>query len=58
MLVLNSCLLLTKVHGFQFRVSDLSLDENEVLKFASLGNDANNKDTIDVLRKSLIIRNR
>ncbi|KAJ0112882.1 hypothetical protein Patl1_00506 [Pistacia atlantica] len=39
-------------------VSDLNLDENEVLKFASLGNGANNKDTIDVLRKSLVIRNR
>ncbi|KAJ4728213.1 E3 ubiquitin-protein ligase TRAIP-like [Melia azedarach] len=39
-------------------VSDLNLDEDEVLKFASLGNGANNKDTIDVLRKSLVTRNK
>ncbi|KAH9787692.1 RING-type domain-containing protein [Citrus sinensis] len=39
-------------------VSDLNLDEDEVLKFALLGNGANNKDTIDVLRKSLVIRNK
>lgn len=42
---------------FQFSVSDLNLDENEVLKFVSLSNGANNKDTIDVLRKSPVIRN-
>lgn len=39
-------------------VSDLNLDEDEVLKFAILGNGVNNKDTIDVLRKSLVIRNK
>ena len=40
------------------RASDLSLDEDEVLKLASFGNNANSKDTIDVLRKSLVIRNK
>ncbi|KAL5792330.1 hypothetical protein ACOSP7_000924 [Xanthoceras sorbifolium] len=39
-------------------VSDLNLEEDEILKFASLGNQANNKDTVDILRKSLVIRNR
>ncbi|KAK0580383.1 hypothetical protein LWI29_001232 [Acer saccharum] len=39
-------------------VSDLNLEEDDILKFASLGNEANNKDTIDILRKSLVIRNR
>nr|POE83757.1 e3 ubiquitin-protein ligase rnf5 [Quercus suber] len=39
-------------------VSDLDLDEGEVLKLASFGNGANNKDTIDILRKSLVMRNR
>ncbi|GAV85473.1 zf-RING_2 domain-containing protein [Cephalotus follicularis] len=39
-------------------VSDLNLEEGEVLKFASLGNEANTKDTIDILRKSLVIRNK
>lgn len=39
-------------------VSDLDLDEEEVLKLASFGNAANNKDTIDILRKSLVMRNR
>ncbi|KAK3194718.1 hypothetical protein Dsin_026028 [Dipteronia sinensis] len=39
-------------------VSDLNLQEDDILKFASLGNEANNKDTIDILRKSLVIRNR
>ncbi|KAE7999442.1 hypothetical protein FH972_003875 [Carpinus fangiana] len=39
-------------------VSDLDLDEEEVLKLASFGNAANNKDTIDILRKSLVTRNR
>lgn len=39
-------------------MSDLNLDEDEVLKFAILGNGVNNKDTIDVLRKSLVIRNK
>ncbi|KAG2720436.1 hypothetical protein I3760_02G035000 [Carya illinoinensis] len=39
-------------------VSDLDLDEEKVLKLASFGNGANNKDTIDILRKSLVMRNR
>ncbi|XP_062156666.1 uncharacterized protein LOC133864374 isoform X2 [Alnus glutinosa] len=39
-------------------VSDLDLDEEEVLKLASFGNAANSKDTIDILRKSLVMRNR
>ncbi|KAF2315259.1 hypothetical protein GH714_038611 [Hevea brasiliensis] len=38
-------------------VSDLNLEEDEILKLASFGNEANNKDTIDILRKSLVIRN-
>lgn len=38
-------------------VSDLDLEEGEVLKLASLGNEGNARDTIDILRKSLIIRN-
>lgn len=41
-----------------FRVSDLDLDEEEVLKLASLGKETNNKETIDVLKKSLVIRNK
>ncbi|XP_071722670.1 uncharacterized protein [Rutidosis leptorrhynchoides] len=39
-------------------ITDVNLDEDDALKFASLGNEANNKDTIDVLRKSLVIRNK
>ncbi|XP_011037053.1 PREDICTED: uncharacterized protein LOC105134358 isoform X2 [Populus euphratica] len=39
-------------------VSDVNLEEDEVLKLASFGNEANNKDTIDILRKSLVIRNK
>ncbi|KAM1053238.1 hypothetical protein ACFX15_000687 [Malus domestica] len=34
-------------------VSDLDLDEDEVSKLSTLGNGANTKDTIDILRKSL-----
>ena len=51
-------LLLKWLYGSQSRVSDLDLDEGEVLKLASFGNGANNKDTIDILRKSLVMRNR
>jgi hypothetical protein len=51
-------LLLTWLYGSYCRVSDLDLDEEEVLKLASFGNAANNKDTIDILRKSLVMRNR
>ncbi|XP_061349802.1 uncharacterized protein LOC133295040 [Gastrolobium bilobum] len=39
-------------------VSDLDLDEEEVLKLATLGNGANSKDTIDTLKRSLVLRNR
>ena len=42
----------------QSRVSDLNLDEEGVLKLASFGNEANNKDTIDILKRSLVIRNK
>ncbi|XP_073148062.1 uncharacterized protein [Henckelia pumila] len=38
--------------------SDLNLDEEEVMKLASLGNDSGSRETVDVLRKSLIIRNK
>lgn len=43
---------------YYFRVSDLKLDEEEVLKLASLGDGVNSKETIDVLKKSLVIRNK
>ncbi|KAM3344613.1 putative autophagy-related protein 11 isoform X1 [Capsicum galapagoense] len=39
-------------------VSDLKLDEEEVLKLASLGDGVNSKETIDVMKKSLVIRNK
>ncbi|KAG9130570.1 hypothetical protein Leryth_011831 [Lithospermum erythrorhizon] len=39
-------------------VSDINLDEDEVVKLASLGNEANSKETVDILNKSLIIRNK
>ncbi|GAB4861673.1 hypothetical protein Ancab_036926 [Ancistrocladus abbreviatus] len=39
-------------------VSDCNLEEDEILKLASLGNEANSKDAIDVLKKSLVIRNK
>nr|GMC80006.1 43kDa postsynaptic protein [Ipomoea batatas] len=39
-------------------VCDLNLEEEDVLKFASLGNEANSKETIDVLKRSLVIRNK
>ncbi|KAF9669006.1 hypothetical protein SADUNF_Sadunf14G0062600 [Salix dunnii] len=39
-------------------VSDVNLEEDEVLKLASFGNETNNKDTVDILRKSLVIRNK
>ncbi|KAI4355143.1 hypothetical protein L6164_003943 [Bauhinia variegata] len=39
-------------------VSDLDLDEEDIMKYASLGNGANSKDMIDTLRKSLVLRNR
>ncbi|KAB2595678.1 hypothetical protein D8674_031128 [Pyrus ussuriensis x Pyrus communis] len=43
--------------GKEFRlglwVSDLDLDEDEVSKLSTLGNGANTKDTIDIIRESL-----
>ncbi|KAI4303386.1 hypothetical protein MLD38_039026 [Melastoma candidum] len=39
-------------------VADLDLEEDEILKLSCLGNESNSKDTIDVLRKSLVIRNK
>ncbi|KAK7389896.1 hypothetical protein VNO78_25193 [Psophocarpus tetragonolobus] len=39
-------------------VSDLDIDEEEVLKLATLGNGTNSKDTIDTLKRSLVMRNR
>lgn len=42
----------------QPRVSDLDLDEDEVLKLTSFGNGANSQDTVDILRRSLVMRNR
>ena len=44
--------------GIILRVSDLNLDEDEALKLACLGNEVNSKETIDVLKKSLVIRNK
>ncbi|KAL0428811.1 UNVERIFIED_CONTAM: hypothetical protein Sradi_0507100 [Sesamum radiatum] len=38
--------------------SDLDLEEDEVMKLASLGNDVGSRETVDVLRKSLVIRNK
>ncbi|KAL3829691.1 hypothetical protein ACJIZ3_018493 [Penstemon smallii] len=38
--------------------SDLNLTEEEIIKLASLGHDTGSKETVDVLRKSLIIRNK
>ncbi|KAL6495529.1 hypothetical protein OROGR_030092 [Orobanche gracilis] len=38
--------------------SELDLEEDEVMKLASLGNGVGSKETVDVLRKSLIIRNK
>lgn len=40
------------------RVSDLDLDEDEVLKLASFGSGGNSQDTVDILRRSLVMRNR
>lgn len=37
------------------KVSDVNLEEDEVLKPASFGNEANNKDTVDIIRKSVVI---
>lgn len=37
------------------KVSDVNLEEDEVLKPASFGIEANNKDTVDIIRKSVVI---
>lgn len=36
----------------------MDLEEDEVVKLASLGNDFGSRDTIDTLKKSLVIRNK
>lgn len=46
------------MHALQYSVADVNLEEEEVLKLASLGNESNSKDTVDILRKSLVIRNK
>lgn len=46
------------MHGLQYSVADVNLEEEEVLKLASLGNESNSKDTVEILRKSLVIRNK
>ncbi|KAH9625220.1 hypothetical protein KSS87_019916 [Heliosperma pusillum] len=38
--------------------SDCNLGEEEILKLASVGNEGNMQDAIDVLKKSLVIRNK
>ena len=44
--------------SFSFRVSDCNLEEEEIVKLATVGNENNNQDAIDVLKKSLVIRNK
>ncbi|GKC74138.1 hypothetical protein Tco_1120021, partial [Tanacetum coccineum] len=39
-------------------VSDLNLDEDEIVKLASLGTEAHSKESVDVLKKSLVVRNK
>ncbi|KAK9143859.1 hypothetical protein Syun_013259 [Stephania yunnanensis] len=39
-------------------VSDLNLDGEEVVKLASFGHETNSKDTVDILKKSLVLRNK
>ncbi|CAI9292128.1 unnamed protein product [Lactuca saligna] len=39
-------------------MSDLNLNEEEIVKLASLGTHANSKENIDVLKKSLVVRNK
>ncbi|EPS64108.1 hypothetical protein M569_10675 [Genlisea aurea] len=38
--------------------SDVVLEEDEVMKLASLGNEVGSSETVDVLRKSLVLRNK
>ncbi|PIA49135.1 hypothetical protein AQUCO_01300180v1 [Aquilegia coerulea] len=39
-------------------VSDVNLDEEEIVKLASLGHGINSTDTVDILKKSLVLRNK
>lgn len=39
-------------------VSDLNLEEEEIVKLASLGTGAHSKESTDVLKKSLVVRNK
>ncbi|VFQ76418.1 unnamed protein product [Cuscuta campestris] len=39
-------------------VCDLNLEEEDILKLATLGNEPNSKQTVDVLKRSLVIRNK
>ncbi|GAB2271754.1 hypothetical protein Dimus_006584 [Dionaea muscipula] len=39
-------------------VSDCNLEEDDIIKLASLGNEATSQDAIDVLKKSLVVRNK
>jgi TRAF-interacting protein len=40
------------------RSSDMNLQEEEILKLASLGNHGNLENAVDVLKRSLAIRNK
>ncbi|CAH1454007.1 unnamed protein product [Lactuca virosa] len=42
----------------QQRMSDLNLNEEEIVKLSSLGTHANSKENIDVLKKSLVVRHK
>lgn len=61
---LNACLFMLQfvakkiIWLLQSRVSDLNLDEDEILKLATFGNGANSQVTIDILRRSLVMRNK
>nr|GEW50784.1 RING/U-box superfamily protein [Tanacetum cinerariifolium] len=39
-------------------VSDLNLDEDEIVKLASLGTEAHSKESVDILKRSLVVRNK
>lgn len=44
--------------SFELRVSDCNLEEEEIVKLATVGHESNSQDAIDVLKKSLVIRNK
>lgn len=44
--------------SFALRVSDCNLEEEEISKLATVGHASNAQDAIDVLNKSLVIRNK